>query len=150
AIEIEVVPTKIERERERFLAKTLAAIWLGADPDAEFGGTMHAADAVELHVADDGRIDGLADGEDDLARVFAKTVPPLLMGHQVAGPIGEVEPRRGDVIDPAKQRPEILRHQRANGDPARQQHDDLTAAERLHFALADGFGLRHVTAGAAA
>ena len=56
AVEIEVVPAELYGQPQSFLAVTLSAVFFLADPDAELGRTVHAVDAVDLDVADDGRV----------------------------------------------------------------------------------------------
>src|SRR5580698_4391571 len=124
-IEIEVVPAVVHGKTQGFLAVALAAILFLADPNSELGGAVHAVDAIDLHKADNGRLDRLADGENDFARVLTEAIPPLPVRHHVYRPIGKIEARGGDVVSPTEQRAEILGHEWTDGDPACQQHGSM-------------------------
>ena len=71
ALEIEMVPTIVERHRQCLFAEALAAVPFVADPHAEVRRAVNCVDVMDVDIADDLRIDALAYREHDPRRVAA-------------------------------------------------------------------------------
>jgi hypothetical protein len=102
AIQVGMVPTEAQREPERVFAETLTAKSFLANSDPEFRRPVHAVDIRDLDVADDGGLSSLSDREYDSCRILADGLAPLSMADKIDGAVGEVEPRRDNIIGPTK------------------------------------------------
>ena len=121
ALEIEMVPTIVERHRQRLFAKALAAVPFVADPHAEVRRAMNGVDVVDVDIADDLRVSALAYREHDPRRIAAG----LTRGDdvpEVYRPEGAVESCGGNVVRPAIHRTIVIRYESAEGDPWSEKH----------------------------
>ena len=121
ALEIEMVPTIVERHRQCLFAEALAAMPFVADPHAEVRRAMNCVDVMDVDIADDLRIDALAYRQHDPRRVAAG----FTRGDdfpKVCRPEGAVESCGGNVVRPAIHRTAVIRHKSAEGDPWPEKH----------------------------
>jgi hypothetical protein len=121
SFQVQMIPTIVPANRQRFFAISLSAMSFFSDADADVSGAVHGADILDMDIANDLWISALADRQHDASGIPSSLAPTDKV-LQIYRPEGAVEPSRGDVISPTVHRGVIVRNERADGNLISEEH----------------------------